>query len=636
MSVLSAKGSTTPGVWRGSIDPVRSGLSRPSGSPRWIHRGFPLTVALVGAAFVLGGCSSSSGGTKSAFAVPNPYVVGSGTSIDEVQVRTLRVFGDSYSIPDFKGTPTWQVFLQAQGTVRTRESYAIGGAPAASTRDSAFNRQLDTWLAANKPIADSDLTVAYFGYNDIRRFGNTDGFAAARTGYQQGVARLVANGAANENRRLFLTQIHDWSANPGVLSSLRGQVITWNAFVAEQANAYPNVIAVDLFTVFDRVYAKPEEFGFVNVTTVDAQRAAIDALYLDDIHFGPKGQQVIARVYRHYLTRGWDWANRTSAGADSVRRLSSDLDQGLLSLRLAGDAQPVGGVQAFTFGTGVRDGLNPGVQQGPGLLSWEREEVGAGLQGTGGFALAYQPMMSHRAASDQRFGVSVARYDGSVGQMDLGDWGRSEYTTDAVAAYWQQGLDGVLATTQVSYLKHRFDGRASDGILGLVTANQGEGSTWALEQRLSRPSDLGFGMLVPWVSVSHLSHELAPDLARSLYTTDVQFGGSRADEWMGELGLDMQLAPIRISGGKNLLLSGSARYLSSLNRDDIEVTMTERAAPDIVQRETILRDRLERVGLGLGATLALSDDLRVGATLAATAEGGKVNESVGVTANYRF
>ena len=31
----------------------------------------------------------------------------------------------------------------------------------------------------------------------------------------------------------------------------------------------------------------------------------------------------ITRVYQHYLTRGWDWANSVSAGADSAGRPSS-------------------------------------------------------------------------------------------------------------------------------------------------------------------------------------------------------------------------------------------------------------------------------------------------------------------------
>jgi len=609
---------------------------------RWTVRltgGWFLAAGMLVSVFLLSGCLGSSGGTKSGFSVPNPFAA-SQENVNSVRVGTLRVFGDSYSVPSYRGTPTWPAFLQSSGIVEQTENYAIGGYRAAFGQGRGFFDQVNGWLNTNRPVNDRDLTVAYFGYNDIGRGGNNDGFANARAGYTASVGLLIEAGAASENRRLFLTQIHDWSRNPGINDAFRQQVIDWNNIVAETANSSPNVVAVDLFTVFERIYARPEDYGFANVTTVDAGRASIDALYLDGSHFGPKGQEMIARTFNHYLTRGWDWANQTAAGSAAVRELTRDLERGILRLSLAGDESSSSGLTAYTFGGREGDiwshryDLDRIAQVG-GLTGRASADPAFARGETGGVLLDYRPGRKASRA-DSRFGLSVARYDGALNEADLAGGLRTEYVSDAMAVYWQQATAGILATTQFSYLQHVFDGRGSDDILGLVVANKGSGDTWSVEQRLSRPADLGYAVVVPWASVSHESHKLDPARATSLYTSDVSYSGSRANEWIGQLGLDLQLAPIRLPEGRSLVLSGSARYLSSLYRDALEVSMVEAALPGVVQRERFERDRLDRAGLGVGATLAFSKDLDVSAALAVSSDQGNLDESVSVIAKYRF
>jgi lysophospholipase L1-like esterase len=603
------------------------------------HPCLKLAVVLATAAFALTGCLGSSGGTKSGFSVPNPFAA-SQDNVNSVRVGTLRVFGDSYSVPSYSGTPTWPAFLQSSGIAERTENYAIGGNRAAFGQGRGFYDQVNGWLRTNRPVNDRDLTVAYFGYNDIGRGGNRDGFANARAGYTTSVNLLIEAGAASENRRLFLTQIHDWSRNPGINDAFRQQVIDWNNIVAETANSSPNVVAVDLFTVFDRIYARPEDYGFTNVTTVDASRASIDALYLDGSHFGPKGQEMIARTFNHYLTRGWDWANQTAAGAEAVRELSRDLDNGILRLSLAEDDPSRSGLTAYAFG-GRAENIWDNRHDLDGVARFERRggrnpSDPLFMRGdTGGVLLDYRPTRKGSGAGS-RFGLSVARYDGSLSEADFAGGLRTDYVSDAMAVYWQQATAGLLSTTQFSYLQHEFDGRGSDDILGLVVANQSSGDTWSVEQRVSRPADLGFAMVVPWVSLSHESHKLDPARATSLYTSDVTYNGSRAGEWIGQLGFDLQLAPIRLTEGRSLVLSGSARYLSSLHRDALEVSMVEVAMPGVVQRERFDRDRLDRAGLGLGATLNLSKDIDVSAALAVSSDRSKVDESLSVIAQYRF
>jgi phospholipase/lecithinase/hemolysin len=629
-----------------SLSPIRAQALRTSGAGTTapnlrcvMLRSWPLAVGMLVATLVLSGCLGSSGGTKSGFSVPNPFAA-SQDNVNNVRVGTLRVFGDSYSVPSYKGTPTWPAFLQSSGIAERTENYAVGGNRAAFGQGRGFFDQVNGWLRTNRPVNDRDLTVAYFGYNDIGAGGNRDGFANARAGYTTSVGLLINAGAASENRRLFLAQIHDWSRNPGINSAFRQQVIDWNNIVAETANSSPNVVAVDLFTVFDRIFARPADYGFANVTTVDAGRASIDALFLDGTHFGPRGQEMIARTFNHYLTRGWDWSNQTAAGAEAVRELSRDLDNGILRLSLAGDDTSSSGLTAYTFG-GREGDIWDSRYNLDGAAQLERRAGRGSVDplfargDTGGVLLDYRPARKGSGA-DSRFGLSVARYDGTLNEADFAGSLQTEYVSDAMAVYWQQATAGLLSTTQFSYLQNEFDGRGSDDILGFVVANQGSGDTWSLEQRLSRPTDLGYALVVPWVSLSHESHKLDPARATSLYTSDVTYRGARANEWIGQLGLDLQLAPIRLAEGRSLVLSGSARYLSSLYRDALEVSMVEAAMPGVVQRERYDRDRLDRAGLGLGATLSLSKDLDVSAALAVSSDQGEIDESMSVIAKLRF
>ena len=158
--------------------------------------------------------------------------------------------------------------------------------------------------------------------------------AAGRAGYRAGIDRLVAAGAAGSDRKLFVTLLTDWTRSPGISSDFRGRVDDWNGFVSGIANGNDNIIAVDLFTVFEKIYDDPGRFGFTNVSTADAGRSSTDALFFDQLHFGDRGQDIIARVYRHYLTRAWDWANTLDSGGSSARQLNRDIDNGLLVLGL--------------------------------------------------------------------------------------------------------------------------------------------------------------------------------------------------------------------------------------------------------------------------------------------------------------
>jgi hypothetical protein len=587
-----------------------------------------------------GGSSPPPGGSVSPFTVPNPFALAGATTVEQVRVDDLRVFGDSYSVENFAGaTTTWSTVLDNNGTAADLENYAIGGARAAPGFSNAFDRQLDTWESANSPIGARDLTAVYFGYNDL--VANDPG---RESGYRDGIDRLVAAGAAGSDRKLFVTLLHDWSQNPSTGGVTRPAVQNWNSFVAGIANSNDNIIAVDLFTVFDRIYDDPAEFGFSNVTTVDTANSATTALYFDETHFGSRGQDVIARVYRHYLTRAWDWSNTLTAGGATASQLNQDITNGVLVLDLdAGQAGQQLGFNTFTFG-GVKAAqgralpfaedaaaasvLEQAANRDPSRASFA--EAYTTNPTTGGIALDYRP------ATNQRFGVAIARYDTTTDTTRPATQLVQDQSSDAVALYWQQAKAGFTATTQFSYLQHAYADRAHDEDVGLQGVNRYNGSTWALDQQIARPMRAAGSTVTPWVSVAYQSHDLEPYQAKSLYTSDVRYSGATATDVMGAIGLDLRPDAIGLGNGRHLWLSGGATYRTSLYRDDVEVSMSEAAIPGFSQTETVERERIERFDLSLDAVLGLDDDLALRAGYAFTTDRLDYDQLVRFSLDYRF
>lgn len=617
---------------------------------RVLRRGLLLGAALLlascGGGGGSGGGSGGSGGPPSGggspFQVANPFALAGATSVEDVQVDDLRVFGDSYSDLEFAGRALtmWSEVLDNDGTVDNSLNYARNGAQANAGAANSFAAQIDRFDDDNAPIGDRDLTVVYFGYNDLA--GN---LGPAENGYQAGVDALLGAGAADADRRLFVTLLHDWSRNPGVNNVDTDQVEDWNDFVAGVANSEDNVVAVDLFTVFNRIYADPNAFGFDNVTTVDEANSDDDALYFDSTHFGDRGQDVIARVYRHYLTRAWDWSNTFDAGGQATSRLNQDLSDGVLILDLdRGGADQSLGFSSFTFGgfeaaqrralpfaddRAATSVLEAAATRDPSRASFA--EAYAADPTTGGIALDY------RAGRNQRFGVALARYDTTTETSSSPAFQSTrDQRSDAVALYWQQAEAGFTATTQFSYLQHDYADQAHDEDVGLQGVNRYDGSTWALDQQIARPLRAAGSTITPWASVAYQSHELESYRAKTLYTSDVRFSGATATDVTGAIGLDLRHEAIRLGNGRHLWLSGGATYRTSLYRDDVSVSMTEAATPGISQTETIERDRIERFDLSLDAIVGLDEDLNLRAAYAFTTDRLDQEQRVRFSLDYRF
>lgn len=603
---------------------------------------FGRRFSVLAVAFLAASCGGGGGGSgagpvttppvsepSSPFSVANPFAIDGATSVNQVRVDDLRVFGDSYSVPSWQGNRSWPAILRNGGTARNVANYAIAGARAAAGANSAFGRQIDTWQASGSAIGNGDLTVAYFGYNDV---GND--LEAARSGYRSGVDRLVSAGAASDGRRLFVTQIHDWSRNPSVDDGFAQGVRDWNSFVAGVANGNSRIVAVDLFTVFERIFQNPTAYGFTNVSTVDAANSDSDALFFDGFHFGDRGQDVIARVYRHYLTRGWDWANNIAAGENAAARLRQDLDSNRLVLQLAetGASSRRPGFAVFPIGSAGGDaGLADDARRGPvdpGRASFAAAY--GGRQAAGGIALAY------RLDPATTLGLAIARYDSSRGSGERAASLQHDDSSDGLALYWQRDGSGLSATTRFSYLEHAFADRLHDEILGQSGVSRHDGTSWSLDQRISRPVRAADATLIPWASLAYQQHDIAPYSAASLYTSDLRFGRASVSDVLGAVGLDIRRDPIELAAGRHLWLSAGMSMTTSLHRDDAEVEISEAAVPGVTQRETIQRDRVERFDLSLAATLGVFDALDLRAGYALAADRSEQRQQVRFSLDYRF
>jgi hypothetical protein len=593
----------------------------------------------------LAACSSSGGRQGDAppgALASNPFAPAGARSYDEVRVGTLRVFGDSYSALDFtetRRTLNWAKELHGRGRANDLELYAIGGARAAKGTSTAFDKQVETFRSGGTPVGDGDLSVVYFGYNDIGRNGSSDNLRAARAGYFDGINQLIAAGATDGRNRIFVTQIHDWSRNPNASDSTAGQVVAWNNFVAEQANANPNIVAVDLYTVLNRIYEDPVRFGFTNVTSSSRGGSAIDYLYFDGTHFGNRGQTVISRTFEHYITRGWEWASTVSAGAEAAARLNQDIDRELLVLSYADRQQPVTGLQLHVLGNPKQSSVGSVFDASTALghvaqlnadsLSRQSDPVRRGL------AMSYRPQ-GGTGLSGGRFGVAFSNTETPRYFSDQFSPLAQKNDISTTSVYWQQAFGNFNLTAHAAHLRTRYENHKFDDLLNDRFTNTGTGTTWSFEQKLRHTSRQGGVWLSPWVSVTHLSHQLDPMLGRSLYTTDVQYNARRTGEWQSALGLDVQSEAIDLGKQRSLRLSAGVLHRTSLQRDPVRVSMRETGGIGAVQRESIARPTLRETELQLDAQLQLTRQVDMLATFAAIRGDGRNDQRFNLLTRIRF
>ena len=204
------------------------------------------------------------------------------------------------------------------------QDVAVGGSTGgyyASPTDDYFGAQVTRFLSTNAPKP-GDLTVVYFGYNDMTRWccsNNPPALSKVLGDYHAALNRLIVAGYASEDRHIILVQGHDWGHTPRFVAiggatraKVRTNMQTWNAGVANMAAQHPTCVAADVFTPLECVFKQPKSFGFVDVSHELTDRRKAESFlynYKDRYHFGAHGHRIIRQVISYYLTTGWDWSN---------------------------------------------------------------------------------------------------------------------------------------------------------------------------------------------------------------------------------------------------------------------------------------------------------------------------------------
>ncbi len=626
-----------------------------------------------------GGTGGTGGGTPPVvdFAVPNPYATAGSESPDKL--GRLFVFGDSYSDPydpqrscePRSGTAKatclapedlWsnRLVAAAGGSDSDLFSYARGKASAASTnpyflsaganddgigndrvagdgidsnfneRDNTLKAQVDQWKADAHVLQGNDLTIVYMGYNDI--IAAKPGWATdAVTGYTNQLDELRAAGAASDGRRVFVTLVHDWGSVPDTKTGAANRTNVLNSNLRNIVNARDNVVAVDMFTVFERIMADPGRYGFDNVTTADAANSDSTALYFDGSHFGARGQEILAEVYNHYLTRGWDWANTLAAGSGATQQLQDDIADGLL---LALDAQGPAQRQGFTtFFVGDRDAAaldayeldtsDPSRSGFMRLTQSQRPDSGLGLNYTLGDGSMLGVVMSRYGSdSDYTNGVTSSRLDSQ---------------SDAVSLYLNTQVAGIDLRTTASFADDQYDHSSFDTLVGERNAASHGGRTMALSQTASKAYRVGSSWLQPWVNITHTQQQIDGYTISNPYVSDLTYSGAEVNDTVASLGLNATGDRIALDRRFGLTLTGGLSYTRSLHLDDYQVQVSEQAMGGLDQTETIEREGYETVGLRLGSVLDMGEALSLSADYALSKQVGvETDHAITARFNYRF
>ena len=556
----------------------------------------------------------------------NPYALADADDVRDVKVDRTFVFGDSYSVTLRDGNRNWINFVKADGRTGAYSNFAVSGATAGSDTAKSFKDQVDAFAAQDRRANGGDLTVAYFGYNDLHL---RDDLSASFADYKTGLNRLISLGATGRDQRLFVTMLHDWGRNPRNEDDLRQYVIQWNKWVADYANNKDRVVAVDMFTPFERIYGNPSKYGFDNVATVDAAHSDSTALYYDSAHFGERGQDIIAQVYEYYLTRGWDFSNTLKAGSEATAELNRDLDAGKV-FSLADSGQPL---QFFSLGGGNADpGTIPvrGPQTGfRSQFAQERQDGGIGLQY--GLHDGFQVGVAFGDYSAQsRMERQLSQNEAQVQQRSVSIFSDADLGDAGMLGRWH-------SRTRVTAGRNDIVSLAGDDLIGSRNRAQTEGRSYGIGQRFAGAIRADGMWLTPSVSVDYSRQEVDGYRIANDYVGDTIYSGSAADELWATLGLAARLDPLDLGDDHFLGLTGHASWARSLIRDDHVVDIRQAGLFSQHTREVIEQEQEDIVAMGFDGTLSVGAHADLSAGYGLTMRTGEDDDhAVRIGFTWRF
>lgn len=581
-------------------------------------------------AILLGGNGLPSPAAAAPYPMPDPGL--DGIDVTGFQIPRVTSFGDSYSRLNrsvrhpttgrYVRVRNWAEQAVLDGHAGTIAGYAVSGASAANVpvyngQVNSFAQQITRWINAGKQLGPTEATAVYFGANDvnaIEAFPTLASLQRSKNDYGAAVKRLINNGAASGDRRVFLFLIHDWGRNPaqngdpGLVFRKRSQ--NWNNHVKWFAKGRANVVTVDLYTTFNNVFANPAAFGLTNVTTVDLDRSTTTALYADPNHFGEKGQDIIEQVFLHYAARAWGWGTAAAASAQAAARIGREVDQGIAQELASRPAEGRLGLNAFAVGEGVAGfAADEEPRDGDPTRSGFEKAFHPDERPDGGLGVAYG------FAEGSTVGVAIGRYrDRLTAEVER----NSEATavvSDAVSFYVDRPVRGFALRTRLTVAEHDHGRTEHDGLIGQTVQGRFGGRTTELAQRAGYPVALGEAVVTPWVELLHRRQETDAFTQANPYLGEVTYSATEAGETLAGFGLDARLAPIALGERASLRFLGSVGYAQSLQRDDYRLEIRDGGEVGAEQVERIERSQLRQLSLDLGAELAVGDGLSLGAGL---------------------
>ena len=217
--------------------------------------------------------------------------------------------------------------------------------------------------------------------------------------------------------------------------------------------------------------------------------------------------------------------------------------------------------------------------------------------GTGGVGVEYG------LPGGTRLGVVVtSRGDAAPGGAGL-------TSQDGMAAYLRQRLGALALDTGFAYSR---DAHQAAGYGG---GSSFAGWTGTVAQRVGVPLRAGGGLTVtPWAGLAYARQAADGFTLEDPGLGEQRYSGVAVGEATASLGLDGELAPVRLGGAAWLRLRGGLSYTQGLVRDDYRVRV---AALGTEHTETVGQPATRAVGLRLDGSLALGGTLAVDAEVSA-------------------
>ena len=517
------------------------------------------------------------------------------------------------------------IFSNAMAKTKSFSNFAVGGARARSTVKKSFDAQINAFKNQGKKPNGRDLTVAYFGYNDLEA-RNT--LQSSFDDYKTGLNQLRNLGATSNNQRLFVTLLHDWGRNPAIDDSVRSKVLDWNKKIVAYVNNHDRVVAVDMFTPFERIFKNPGKFGFTNVTSANSSKAGTTALFADGAHFGERGQKIISQIYSYYLTRGWDFSNNLAAGSAATAKLNQDLDKGLV-FSLANESKPL-----HFFRLGGSDSVPL-----EGKAEKMRTDFRAHFTETdnnGGIGMVYA------LGKGVDIGVTLSRYD-VVNDIEK-ELATNEARVEqkAVSLYGQTKFDSAdfgqwQSRTRVTWAENDHLNLSQDTLLGSRNRARTDGQSLVVQETVSGAVRGDGFWLHPWTDITYSEQQIDGYRISNDYLGDTIYGGNETSELWTSIGLAASLDSFEITNDHDLNITARAAYARSLYRENYAINVREIGLVDQNGVEEIKRGNAEIFTFGLAGTLKSEAGLEINGNYDLQIDQSQHdNHSIKLDLTYRF